>query len=699
MMKKINLLKTTMGILTLQFAFADNPISSYHYLADPTAVVVGDSIFYIISDLDDESVTGYDIKAYYLFSSKDMKNWTDHGEIFRVPRDVSWANNAWAPAAAWRDGKMYIYFPNGGSGVGVVSSSNPAGPYTDPIGGPLINPGRGECDGIAWCFDPGVFVDDDGQGYLIWGGGENTNRPFGNNFSMVKLNANMTSWSGNIMKMSGMNKSFEAPYITKRNGVYYLSYNSTSQTIDYATSNSPMGPWNYKGTVLANPNINGQNINAYNNNHHGFAEFKGKWYAAYHDRRLANANGDPTPEWHRNLSIDELQYNTDGTFKSVVFTHQGPSQVANFNPYNTYPATTSSLQKNVRSLTVPVNNSAPYSMLIPKPQQNGGSWIRLSNVDFGSGALTFKTSAASLNGNNKVEIRSGSATGTLAGTCNLASTGSWNSYTESECSLSGLSGVVNELYINFTGSDSTAGLIWWSFSSSPPIPQGPYDSLNVAKIPGTIEMENYDVGGEGKAYHDLDAANQGNTYRTDAVDITGSDSTGYQIGWTSAGEWTEYTVNVDSTAAYDWEARVSAGLDGASFRLLIDSTEVTQTVSVPNTSDWNTYTTVTGSIEQIAAGKHILRLLVEGSYFNIDWIRFTPRDGAVKSQSLNLESQVKQSYRVYDLKGLFLGSIEVNSSTPLKAVIHEFTSESGVYLLRSPNGQVIKTFVNSNKRF
>ena len=632
-------------VLLLAFSsYADNPLSNYHYLADPTAFVI-DSTFWIIADLDDESVSDYVIKAYYAFSSKDMVNWTDHGEVFRVPRDVSWASAAWAPAATWRNGKMYVYFPNGGGGVGVVRSSSPVGPYTDPVGHAIIS--GSTCDSVAWCFDPGVFVDTDGQGYLIWGGGNSTARPYGSNFSMVKLNADMISWSGSILRMTGTTNSFEAPYITKRNSTYYLSYNSQDQTIKYATSTSPTGPWNYQGVVLANPNINGTNINAYNNNHQGFAEFKGKWYAAYHDRRTAIANSDAAAAYHRSLSIDELKYNTDGTFQSLVFTNSGPAAIGNFNPYDSIPSTTSSLQKNIRSLTVPVSGAAPYSMLIPKPSGSTGSWTRISNVDFGTtGALKFTLNASSLNANNKVEIRTASATGTLAGTCSLPSTGSWASFTTTTCTVAGLTGVVPFVYLKFTGTDSTAGLKWWKFIanvsnsssssvtssssvavssssvaiSSSAVPQGPYSSMAV--IPGTIQVENYDVGGEGVAYHDVDSINSGSVYRTDGVDITGDATSGYMLGWTQSGEWLEYSVQVDSSATYNWEARVSSGADNAAFSMLFDGILLSDTVAISNTGDWATYTTVTGTTPVLTAGQHILRLVVDGSYFNIDWIKF-----------------------------------------------------------------------------
>ena len=157
-------------------------------------------------------------------------------------------------------------------------------------------------------------------------------------------------------------------------------------------------------------------------------------------------------------------------------------------------------------------------------------------------------------------------------------------------------------------------------SSSSAVPQGPYSSMAV--IPGTIQVENYDVGGEGVAYHDVDSINSGSVYRTDGVDITGDATSGYMLGWTQSGEWLEYSVQVDSSATYNWEARVSSGADNAAFSMLFDGILLSDTVAISNTGDWATYTTVTGTTPVLTAGQHILRLVVDGSYFNIDWIKF-----------------------------------------------------------------------------
>ena len=184
------------------FSHADNPISTYHYLADPSAASDGDT-FYILTDTDDMCVSSdpfnYDIVGLYAFTSKDMKNWTDHGLIFRSKREFeSYPGNTWASGIAVKNGKVYIVYPDGAGGVGMLTAPSIDGPYTDPINASygvhylashwsasVLN----GCDDIDHCFDPGIFFDDDGTGYVIFGGGSanSQERPIGNNFDIIKF--------------------------------------------------------------------------------------------------------------------------------------------------------------------------------------------------------------------------------------------------------------------------------------------------------------------------------------------------------------------------------------------------------------------------------------------------------------------------------------------------------------------------------
>ena len=195
---------------------ADYPIASHRYLADPTALVHEGRVYLYCSNDNENTVEGgYIMKSLVCVSSIDLKNWTDHGVVFRVPADAGWASFAWAPATIARNGKFYLYFGNRASGIGVASSTSPTGPFTDAKGSSLIDsstPGVLPATNM-WIFDPAVFIDDDGQAYLYFGGNGV------NNARVIKLNTDMISTSGSAVTIPTPN-FFEAAWMHKRNGIY-----------------------------------------------------------------------------------------------------------------------------------------------------------------------------------------------------------------------------------------------------------------------------------------------------------------------------------------------------------------------------------------------------------------------------------------------------------------------------------------------
>lgn len=240
-------------------------------------------------------------------SSSDLKNWTDHGVVLDVPRDASWAGLSWAPSIVEKDDQFYLYFSNGASGIGVAVADSPTGPFTDPIGGPLVDsntPGVLPAENI-WIFDPMTFIDDDGQAYMYFGGnGEN-------NMRIIELRGDLISTRGEATSFFVPN-FFEAAWMHKRNDTYYFSYSTNPSNgirIDYMTSDNPTTGFIYEGVVSPQPPENN------NNNHHAIFEFDGKWYQAYHNRSVAIENGIP-PGYRRNLCLDQLFYNSDGLFSN-----------------------------------------------------------------------------------------------------------------------------------------------------------------------------------------------------------------------------------------------------------------------------------------------------------------------------------------------------------------------------------------------
>ena len=722
-------------------ALADNPISSYHYLADPGAAA-DDTYFYVITDSDDPAAynaNGYSIKALYGFRTKDMKNWTDFGIIYDA-RKVDGIGDIWASDIAVnpKDGKLYIVFPDGGGGgVGLISADSIAGPWTNPVSGgkKLINTwggGLADCDGIGWCFDPGIFFDDDGTGYFTFGGGSSDSRPAADNnndiFNIYKFNSDMKGFdvsSKTHLKIGGP-KAMEASYIHKYKGKYYLSYSTADLRIAYGMSDKPMGPYTYKGIFMGNPNINGQNINANNNNHHGIAEFKGHWYVAYHDRRIANGydglekipaedgQANPNPAYHRSVSVDEFTYAADGSMNSLTFTKEGPKQIENFDPYDWYPALTSSKQKGIRSRSNWTPGKVAEHLLLPLSTKE--SWIRVSGVDFGTAATGFVVQAASTADGDKVEIHTGSATGTLAGTCTLKNTGNKNTFAENSCEVTGLKGIVEQVFLVFKGSrDSTMAIKAWGFEGSgttPPEPQKPFGGKAWA-VPGKIEAENFDEPGTGRggdvdSYNESDSENHGDS---DLREGTGVDlykkATGVIVGYNTEGEWLEYTINVAKEGDYTLYAAVAAAGNTSSFKFSLDGADITDEIAVPAATEgeenYDDYNKVKANIK-LPAGEHVLRLTVVGSWFDIDYFNILEGKDADDTEPIGtdaIENAVAfkavpyETYRVFDLKGAMVGKIRLDGATAGEA-LRAAGFNQGVYMLRSLTGNK-KFMVNTAK--
>jgi arabinoxylan arabinofuranohydrolase len=474
----------TAAVLFAHTAFAANPLLRQKYTADPNPFVWNDRLYvYASYDNNNPSDKGYDIKFYTLMSSDDMANWTDHGEVFSVGRDgPSGYNQAYAPGAAVKDNKVYLYIPNGGSGIGVATAVRPEGPFTG--GKTLISGNAANNTNVPWLFDPAGFVDTDGQGYIYFGGGPADGNPGpGSNLRVAKLGGDMMSATWPATTISGSTRSFEAAYMHKNGSTYYFTYSQNftngSADIAYMTGTNPMGPFTFKGTMLPNSASGG------GNNHAGVVQYKNNWYVFYHDRKLRKTNNVSGGEY-RSLSVDKLEYNTDGTMKQVVATDAGPAQIKNFNPYDTILATTIHTQSGAIKTAI---CSAPNPGTISNSNANSAgtagdrnvmlisiannSWVRLKGVDFGTaGAAKFYASAASASAGGSIEIRTGSQTGTLVGTCDIGATGGLTTWKTFECDISGCTGVKDYLYLVFkgTGTDQFR-LRWYKFDVAIEIPQ------------------------------------------------------------------------------------------------------------------------------------------------------------------------------------------------------------------------------------
>jgi beta-xylosidase len=313
------------------------PLVTDIYTADPSAhVFEGKLYIYPSHDLEHdrpESPDGshYDMKDYHVLSLEDMHSLpVDHGEVLHVD-DVPWAEKQmWAPDAAFKNDTYYFYFPakdhDGVFRIGVATGGSPAGPFT-PQSEPI--PG-------SFSIDPAVFVDDDGRAYMYFGGlwGGQLEKWRTGSFDpegaepgksepalgpkVAKLSPDMLSFDGPIEEISiidedgqplpaGDNRRrfFEAAWVHKYNGTYYLSY-STGDThlLVYATGEGPTGPFVYRGVILT-PVIGWTT-------HHSIVEFQEQWYLFYHDSSLSGGVSHK-----RCVKVAELVHNPDGSIETI----------------------------------------------------------------------------------------------------------------------------------------------------------------------------------------------------------------------------------------------------------------------------------------------------------------------------------------------------------------------------------------------
>ena len=225
-------------------------------------------------------------------------------------------------------------------------------------------------------------------------------------------------------------------------------------------------------------------------------------------------------------------------------------------------------------------------------------------------------------------------------------------------------------------------------------PPAPYNNGVAVKLPGKIEAENYDIGKSNKAYYDKDGENQGGVYREDAVDIVPVDENdvakGYALGYTQEGEWLRYTVNFAESGTYNVRVNMATNGENVGVRLYIDGKAVTGDIIADQGEDWSTYTAVSATTSEIAAGEHALKLEIVGNYVNVDWIEFCKGDCATTGlvQKVRYDVQAEQLYRVYGLNGAFMGAVEAASVREAQSKVRAMVSEKGVYLIKAKNGVV-----------
>lgn len=262
----------------------------------------------------------YNLQTFFdAYSSKDLVNWTKHPKVLSI-ENVKWVEFAlWAPSIIKANNKYYLFFGgndiqnnNEEGGIGVAIANNPAGPFKDAIGKPLID----KIINKAQPIDQFVFCDTDGQHYMYYGGWQHCN--------MVKLSPDLLSIvpfdDGTMYKEVTPQNYVEGPFMLKRNGKYYFMWSEggwggPDYSVAYAIADSPFGPFNRVGKILQeDPKV------ASGAGHHSVIQIPGKdeWYIVYHRRPLGETEAN-----HRVSCIDKMEFDKDGFIKPVKMTFEG----------------------------------------------------------------------------------------------------------------------------------------------------------------------------------------------------------------------------------------------------------------------------------------------------------------------------------------------------------------------------------------
>ena len=216
-------------------------------------------------------------------------------------------------------------------------------------------------------------------------------------------------------------------------------------------------------------------------------------------------------------------------------------------------------------------------------------------------------------------------------------------------------------------------------------PQAPYKGV-ASVLPGAVEMENYDEGGEGMAFHDSDEKNEGDGYRNEGVDIEEFSKGEYAIGWTKKGEWLEYTLEVKYDDEYTWTAYAASGSDGSSFKLYIDEKAISEAISVKNSGDWKTFREYTGKTGELEKGKHILKVSIEADYVNIDKVEFKAVNEHTDGVEDILVQGAEQTYDVYSMQGVYIKTITVRENA-IADRLKDLGFNAGAYIARTKQNE------------
>jgi len=418
-------------IVSIMNIWAQNPIIRDQFSADPTARVFGDKVYlYPSHDIlakEGQGRPGWFCMAdYHVFSSQNLTDWTDHGVIVSQNK-VSWVKpdsySMWAPDCISKNGKYYFYFPapandttyGRGFSIGVAVSDKPEGPFV-PESKPILG-----VHGI----DPNVFIDKDGQAYIYYAA---------RNIYVAKLKENMLDLASEPKIIENLPEKGlkEGPFLFERNGIYYLTYphvENKIERLEYAISNSPLGPFKQAGVIMDESPMNCWT------NHQSFIEYKGQWYLFYHQNDLS-----PKFDKNRAVCMDSMFFNNDGTIRKVIPTLRGVGLTEASMPIQIDRYSFKSDKGTSIEFIDTLNTFGGWKTIFSAKN----SWIQYNGVDFGTKKLKSVLVKAISKTGGTIQLRLNNAQGPILAKINIPQSIDWK---ETKVSVKGLKPGLNNLVL------------------------------------------------------------------------------------------------------------------------------------------------------------------------------------------------------------------------------------------------------------
>ena len=556
-----------------------NSFTGTLYTADPSAHVWADGRLYVYASHDMEPTQGCDrMDRYHVFSTADMKNWTDHGEIMNsatVKAHVGMGIDGfmWAPDCAYNkeDQLYYFYFPHKIDTdtwrIFVATSKEPAAKFRV----------KGVIEGIPSTIDPCVFVDDDEQPYIYTSGA-------GKGCWGAKLRKDdWTKLDGVMSPLTGFTDFHEAPWVHKYKGKYYLSHSDNHASsqggnrMQYSVSNNPLGPFTPCGVYMY--------PHGEESAHGSIVEYKGKWYTFYH---TANYSGRGAL---RSVCVDPIEYDQNDRLKVVQnwgqpYEGKAPevdlseTLVLEAEHYNR-GGEHYGYHKNPSEGDIQVGTGNGITYL---KSMKSGEWMRYSiNVkQTGSYAITCRMRQQRSGGKFRIAIN--------------------GVYKTNEIKLNGSGSTWNEVFIYPVELQKGEQYIDLRIKGG----ELDIDCIKLgegcSQVPGIIQAEDFD---EGK--YQFREGSKGNfkTYRSDQGVAISASSNIIHISNTSGGDWIQYTFKVLRPVS-NVTVRGAAEKDGK-FALSFDGGELLTPVPA-TTGNWNTYSDFPVSNVQLSEGIHTMKI-------------------------------------------------------------------------------------------